>query len=293
MVQLRDQYIYEIKKFEDNIRYAQSLPPKFMHGHLIEENLDRFFSVELEGYIENETILMIVSYKQHIEHFFSYLLKEMEFIKKYIGKINQEITKTTGEYLAVAREIGTSLAALKFLLGKISTKDIIEDFDFITISEKTMEIVFSMYEVSTHNKSDSLDHENNLDQRNRIYNRKNDTSKENMTQIETGKGGNFYKIISILSTISIFLLFIGIFDLPYSFYSILRLVVFITSITITVFYNSELMNKKLSYISLIMAIVFNPFIPLHSVKEIWILIDLLGIIIMSYFKYDMYIQIKK
>lgn len=68
------------------------------------------------------------------------------------------------------------------------------------------------------------------------------------------------------------LLFIGVLPLPYSYYTLLRLVacgVFAWAAFITY----EKSEKIFPWIFVVLAVVFNPFVKLHFPKELWIVID--------------------
>jgi hypothetical protein len=69
------------------------------------------------------------------------------------------------------------------------------------------------------------------------------------------------------------MLFIGVFSLPYGYYTLLRIVacaVFTWAAFITYEKNNE---DLLPWIFAILAIVFNPIIKIHLPKEVWALID--------------------
>ncbi len=67
-------------------------------------------------------------------------------------------------------------------------------------------------------------------------------------------------------------LFVGIFPLPYGYYMLLRLlacVVFAWAAYIAF----ERNEKYLTWILVILAIVFNPIFKIHFPKELWVVID--------------------
>jgi len=74
------------------------------------------------------------------------------------------------------------------------------------------------------------------------------------------------------------LLFIGILELPYGYYILLRIVICILSV-ITAFISSESNSKSWMWLFGIIAILFNPIIPIYLEKEIWIVIDFIVAII--------------
>ena len=91
------------------------------------------------------------------------------------------------------------------------------------------------------------------------------------------------KIITLGS--SAFLL-IGILNLPYGYYSFLRLFITCSSIYISLAYKEKNKNKLNIWviIFLIVAILFNPIFPIYLDKESWKIIDFLvaGLFLLSY-----------
>jgi len=79
----------------------------------------------------------------------------------------------------------------------------------------------------------------------------------------------FKKIAAILTGA---LLLIAIFDLPYGYYSFLRLIVTISAVFIA-WLAYQLNNKIWLLVMIIVAILFNPIIPVHFNKEAWVVID--------------------
>ena len=65
------------------------------------------------------------------------------------------------------------------------------------------------------------------------------------------------------------LLFLAVFPLPYDYYKILRIIVFISALYLV----SQNKNEWF-YIFLGIAILFNPILPVYLSKEIWVLIDI-------------------
>jgi len=80
---------------------------------------------------------------------------------------------------------------------------------------------------------------------------------------------------TIPATISIVMLFAGIPKFfPYGYYTLLRLVVCGTGVYIALLSFDE--DKQIiGYISAFIAILFNPLIPVHLPKDVWVLIDLI------------------
>jgi hypothetical protein len=81
---------------------------------------------------------------------------------------------------------------------------------------------------------------------------------------------------TIPTLISIVMLFSGIPEfVPYGYYTLLRLVVCGTSIYI-VYFSFEKEKKVIGSISILFAFIFNPIIPIHFGKEVWVLIDIIA-----------------
>ena len=81
----------------------------------------------------------------------------------------------------------------------------------------------------------------------------------------------------------VILLIAPIFSLPYGFYTFLRLAVSVSAIFII--YNSYQTNKGVDVILIIFAIIFilyNPFIPIHLTREIWMPINFITAAIYFY-----------
>jgi hypothetical protein len=89
--------------------------------------------------------------------------------------------------------------------------------------------------------------------------------------------------VSLISGFLAFLMFLAIFDLPYSYYEFLRPAVFIGSIILIFLISQE--NSKLSLLILLISIVallFNPIIPIYSNRGFWLPVNLLSGILFSY-----------
>lgn len=76
------------------------------------------------------------------------------------------------------------------------------------------------------------------------------------------------------------LLFLGVFSLPYGYYMLLRVIVFVSALYLI----SQNKNEWL-YIFLGIAILFNPILPIYLSKTIWIPIDIaVGILYLFNYK---------
>jgi hypothetical protein len=69
------------------------------------------------------------------------------------------------------------------------------------------------------------------------------------------------------------LLCLGVLNLPYGYYTLLRIIVTIAAI-INAYNFLEESNMEKVYLFGFLAILFNPLIPIYLGKELWILIDL-------------------
>ncbi len=82
------------------------------------------------------------------------------------------------------------------------------------------------------------------------------------------------KYKNIVSVISIVMLLLAIADLPYGYYTLLRVIITASAVFLVwIAYNL----KKTFWVVLIgiVAILFNPLIPIHLDKETWVVIDLI------------------
>jgi len=80
------------------------------------------------------------------------------------------------------------------------------------------------------------------------------------------------KYKNIITGISVFMLFLAIPKLPYGYYTLLRWVVTISALfSAWVANNSE--DKFWVFLLGGVAILFNPIIPVHLTKDIWVIID--------------------
>jgi hypothetical protein len=89
--------------------------------------------------------------------------------------------------------------------------------------------------------------------------------------------------ISLISGFLAFLMFLAIFDLPYSYYEFLRPVVFIGSILLIFLITQQ--NSKLSLLIMlisIIALLFNPIIPIYSNRGFWLPMNVVSGTVFSY-----------
>tara|TARA_B100000780_G_C20775982_1_gene308119 strand:- start:222 stop:500 length:279 start_codon:yes stop_codon:yes gene_type:complete len=83
------------------------------------------------------------------------------------------------------------------------------------------------------------------------------------------------------------LLFIAIFGLPYAYYTFLRLVV--TGISLYAAFRLLEKGSINFWVVLFVALLFNPLIPIHLSKDIWVLINITA---GSYFTVTAYRNVK-
>lgn len=88
-----------------------------------------------------------------------------------------------------------------------------------------------------------------------------------------------YKICSFISLILTVLFFISIFDLPYGFYTFMRILVFILSVIFIFLYYSERGYFSSTLIPvIIIGTLWNPIIPIYLTKDIWVVLDIIAAI---------------
>lgn len=87
-----------------------------------------------------------------------------------------------------------------------------------------------------------------------------------MTYYSKGEGIIFF-IIAIL-------LFVGVFSIEYSYYIILRWIVFIAGIFVC--FDSVSRWGRLPLVQLAICVIFNPIIPFYMDKGIWVIIDIIS-----------------
>ncbi|TYB30474.1 MAG: hypothetical protein FXF47_09120 [Candidatus Mcinerneyibacterium aminivorans] len=82
------------------------------------------------------------------------------------------------------------------------------------------------------------------------------------------------KVFKFSKIIIVLMLLIGIFELPYGYYRVLRLITFFVCAYGAYFYHANEFKKWTVYFGII-ALIFNPFFPVELFKAAWIVIDLL------------------
>ncbi|MCK5708607.1 MAG: hypothetical protein KAI43_13245 [Candidatus Aureabacteria bacterium] len=95
-----------------------------------------------------------------------------------------------------------------------------------------------------------------------------------------------------LRVISMFFLFLAIFKLPYSYYMFLRVVICASGCYL--FYIAHQFNSKLwKWIFGIMVFLFNPFLPVHLTKALWVIFDLFTGCVIYYSFYSLGVKADK
>lgn len=83
--------------------------------------------------------------------------------------------------------------------------------------------------------------------------------------------------VIIPSLISALMLFLAIPEgWPYGYYTILRLVVCASAVFVAYVAVIDFEKTKWAYLFGFVALLFNPLIPIHLTKEIWVVIDIMA-----------------
>ena len=82
----------------------------------------------------------------------------------------------------------------------------------------------------------------------------------------------YIKYKNIIAGISVFMLFLAIPKLPYGYYILLRWVITISAL-FSAWVANNFEDKFWVFLMGGIAILFNPIVPVHLTKEIWIIID--------------------
>ena len=86
-----------------------------------------------------------------------------------------------------------------------------------------------------------------------------------------------FKIIRIVSFISIILLIIALFDMPYPYYRLLRFLLFVGAGFIS-FVFFKLKYNVLILVNIAICTIYNPLFPLHMNRIFWTSINIITII---------------
>jgi hypothetical protein len=86
-------------------------------------------------------------------------------------------------------------------------------------------------------------------------------------------------IFRISSSVAAILFFLAVLDMPYGFYTFVRLSAMLVSVfAMVIFYSFEQPHWVVMFS--VIAILFNPIVPIHMSKSIWIAADLISAVIM-------------
>lgn len=91
---------------------------------------------------------------------------------------------------------------------------------------------------------------------------------------------NLNKIIWVPIAILVF----AVIPLPYAYYMLLRLIIPFFAIIFAIHAYNHHRNSLFPYLMGAMALVYNPFFPVHLFKELWIVINLLSAAIFYFYK---------
>lgn len=98
-----------------------------------------------------------------------------------------------------------------------------------------------------------------------------------------------YTIPSIFVTI---LLVVGVFELPYDYYTFLRYIILIYAASFTwLLYDLDI--KWAMVFTIALGVLFNPIFPIHLTKPIWVVIDIVSAVIFFIIGIGLYTADKK
>jgi len=83
-------------------------------------------------------------------------------------------------------------------------------------------------------------------------------------------------------TTSIILLLLAILPFPYGYYTLLKLVVCLTALFLT-WFSYKAQKTAWVWIMGFIALIFNPFVPLHLGRALWVAVDLLIAVVFAIF----------
>lgn len=95
----------------------------------------------------------------------------------------------------------------------------------------------------------------------------------------------------LIPIVLIALFFISIFDLPYGFYTFLRIAVCILSLIFVFFCYTYDCRIEFLIPSVLVAILWNPILPVYLDKETWVIFDVIAIVvegILAIFSYKLW-----
>jgi hypothetical protein len=267
MIKLNRVETYEFKKVADYLRYANKRSTKYASLQVYEE----FFRSQLQEDSKKKDDDMVEIIRRNgamIQQLRDNMNDRFAEVKAYVTSRpdNAENDKTSREYYSVMRHLAISLATHRYF--EINHKEVFDKAD---------DNSFSIAKV--HEVSNELMHafrtlyrpedENDPPENRQINRHSND--KKSLINKENGY------LNSYAAYIAAFLLFVGIFDMPYGFYTFLRLTVFAVSAYFSyTWFKYEYSPRNFGISFILMAFLFNPFLPIHLSKGIWVAIDVFG-----------------
>lgn len=85
------------------------------------------------------------------------------------------------------------------------------------------------------------------------------------------------RLIAIINYIAMGILFIALLRMPYGYYMFLKIFIFLACIANAYVYNN-VKNLLNLIVFIILAIIYNPIIPIHLDRSLWVIINILTII---------------
>ena len=83
-----------------------------------------------------------------------------------------------------------------------------------------------------------------------------------------------HKLIRVIGLVPTVMLVVAVFDLPYGYYTFLRLVVTVAALLIAWFEWANARRALWLVLMGLIALLFNPIVPVYLTREIWFFIDL-------------------
>ena len=81
------------------------------------------------------------------------------------------------------------------------------------------------------------------------------------------------KLLTIINILAALLLLIGVLAMPYGYYTFLRLLVTVVAV-INIYYSYQNKSYAALIIGIIIALLFNPVIPVYLQKDVWMVLDI-------------------
>lgn len=95
-------------------------------------------------------------------------------------------------------------------------------------------------------------------------------------------------LIRVIALVSVVMLVLAVFEMPYGFYTLLRLVVTAAAAIIAWRALSNQVRPLWAAMMGLIALLFNPFIPVYLTREVWFFIDILvAVVFIAYVIFGM------